>query len=83
MRLKGTLSMLGPPGKWTGSAVFCATLTKSMLEFSFSQTSGGGEGQGSLACCSSWVCRVRHNLVTEQQELNVQAHPILVDSFTY
>jgi len=55
MRLKGTLSMLGPPGKWTGSAVFCATLTKSMLEFSFSQTPGGGEGHGSLACCSPGV----------------------------
>ena len=57
MRLKGTLSMLGPPGKWTGSAVFCATLTKSMLEFSFSQTPGGGEGQGSLACCSPGVAK--------------------------
>ena len=25
------------------------------------------EGQGSLACCSPWGHRVRHNLVTEQQ----------------
>ena len=31
MLLKGTLSMLGLPGKWTGSAAFCATLTKTML----------------------------------------------------
>ena len=25
-----------------------------------------GEGQGSPACCSSWSCRVGHDLVTEQ-----------------
>ena len=24
------------------------------------------EGQGSLACCSSWGCRVGHDLETEQ-----------------
>ena len=27
-----------------------------------------GEGQGSLACCSPWGHRVRHDWVTEQQE---------------
>ena len=26
------------------------------------------EGQGSLTCCSPWGCRVRHKLVTEQQQ---------------
>ena len=26
------------------------------------------EGQGSLACCSPWGCRVRHDLATEQQQ---------------
>ena len=31
------------------------------------QTLGVGEGQGSLACCSLWGHRVRHDLVTEQQ----------------
>ena len=31
---------------------------------------GGSEGQGSLACYSLWGCRVRHNLVTEQQQTN-------------
>ena len=31
------------------------------------QTLGNGDGQGSLACCSPWSGRVRHNLVTEQQ----------------
>ena len=32
----------------------------------FEQTPGDCEGHGSLACCSPWVCRVRHNLATEQ-----------------
>ena len=36
-------------------------------EHEFPQTPGDGEGQGGLACGSSWGCRVRHNLGTEQQ----------------
>jgi len=32
------------------------------------QTLGVGDGQGSLACCSPWGCRVRHDLVTERQQ---------------
>ena len=32
------------------------------------KTLGDSEGQGSLACCSSWSQRVRHDLVTEQQQ---------------
>ena len=28
----------------------------------FAQTPGGGEGQGSLACCSPWGCRVLDRL---------------------
>ena len=31
----------------------------------FEQAPGDGDGQGSLACCSPWSCRVRHNWVTE------------------
>ena len=31
------------------------------------QTLGNSEGQGSLPCCSTWGCRVGHDLVTEQQ----------------
>jgi len=31
------------------------------------KTPGNGEGQGSLAYCNLWGCRVRHNLVSEQQ----------------
>ena len=33
----------------------------------FEQTPGDSEGQGSLPCCSPWDHRVRHDLVTEQQ----------------
>ena len=34
----------------------------------FKQTLGDSEGQGSLVCYSSQVCRVRHDLVTEQKQ---------------
>ena len=34
----------------------------------FEQTPGDSEGQGFLASCSSWDCRVRLDLVTEQQQ---------------
>jgi len=37
----------------------------------FKQTQGDSEGQGSLACCSSWSRRVGHNLATEQQQQNM------------
>ena len=32
----------------------------------FEQTLGDSEGQGSLVCCSPWVHRFEHDLVTEQ-----------------
>ena len=32
----------------------------------FEQSLGDSEGQGSLACCSSWGCSVRHDWATEQ-----------------
>ena len=38
----------------------------------FEQTLGDREGQGSLACCRPWSCRVRHDLATEQQQLQQQ-----------
>ena len=31
------------------------------------QAPGGSEGQGSLACCSPWGRKARHNLEIEQQ----------------
>ena len=34
----------------------------------FEQTQGDSEGQGSLACCKSWGGRIKHDLVTEQQQ---------------
>ena len=34
----------------------------------FEQTLGDSEGQGSLACCRSWGDRIKHDLVTEQQQ---------------
>ena len=34
----------------------------------FEQTSGDGEGQRSLACCSPWGLRVRHDLTIEQRQ---------------
>ena len=44
-----------------------------------------GEGQGSLACCSPWGCRVGHDQVTEQQQWEwVTKHfilPIICQSF--
>ena len=39
----------------------------------FEQTPGVGERQGSLACCSPWVCKkVRHDSVIEQQQNRVR-----------
>ena len=32
----------------------------------FEQALGDTEGQGSLACCSPWGHRVKHNLVTKE-----------------
>ena len=34
----------------------------------FEQTPGDSEGQGSLACCSPWGHRVRHDWATEHQQ---------------
>ena len=46
------------------------------------QTLGVSEGPRSLAICSPWSCRVRDNLVTEQQQqslLNLVRSPNLFD----
>ena len=39
----------------------------------FEQTQGDSKGQGSLACCSPWGCRVRQDLVIEQKDCNCYA----------
>ena len=35
----------------------------------FEQTLGDDEGQGSLACCRPWVCRVRQDRVTDNNKM--------------
>ena len=37
-------------------------------EHEFEQAPGGGDGQGSLACCSPWGHRVGHDWAAEQQQ---------------
>ena len=37
------------------------------------QTLGDGEGQGSLTCCSSWGCRVRHDSASDQASANYES----------
>ena len=37
----------------------------------FEQTLGDSEEQGSLKCCNPWGHRVRHDLATEQEQLNL------------
>ena len=45
-------------------------VSKKLNGHEFEQTPGDNEGQGSLACYSSWGCRVRKVLETEQQVKN-------------
>ena len=54
------------------------------MDMSLSKLLRDSEGQGSLACCSPWGCRVRHELVTKQQYLCVlwQTH-IYYEKHTY
>ena len=39
----------------------------------FEQAPGVGHGQGSLACCSPWGCRVGHSCVTELNQVTREA----------
>ena len=41
----------------------------------FEQAPGVGDGQGSLACCSPWVCRVRRDWATELNWLRQICRP--------
>ena len=47
----------------------------------FEQGLGVGDGQRSLACCSPWGCRVRHDYATELKE-TISATSILTNIFT-
>ena len=40
-------------------------------EHEFEYIPGDSQGQGSLACCSPWGCRVRHDLAIKQQQQNL------------
>ena len=42
----------------------------------FEQTPGDGEGEGSLACYSSWGHRVRHYWANEQQQIFLMLYDI-------
>ena len=44
-----------------------------VTEVEFAQTLGNSEGQGSLACCSSWSCR-KTGLRMEQQYNFLKSH---------
>ena len=47
-------------------------------EHAFEQTPGDSQGQRSLTCSSPWGCRVRHDLVTEeQQQAYAESQPLL------
>ena len=35
--------------------------------------------QGRLTCCSPWDCRVRHNLVSEQQQLKKKKEQLTLE----
>ena len=41
----------------------------------FEQAPGVGDGQGSLACCNPWGCRVGHNWAAEQRLLENTSIP--------
>ena len=40
----------------------------------FEQVPGAGVGQGSLACCSRWGCKVRHDWATELNQTHRVRH---------
>ena len=44
------------------------------------QILGDSEGQGILTCCSPWGHRVRHDLVTEQQQLHMSVHSSFIQN---
>ena len=49
----------------------------------FVQTPRDSERQGSLACFSSWGCKVGHNLATEQQQVTFRAFYICINVYSF
>ena len=46
------------------------------------QTLGDSEGQGSLVCCCPWGCKVRNDLVPEQQPVITQDGQLALGSIS-
>ena len=44
----------------------------------FEETTGDGEGQGSLACCSSWGHKGQDTTATEQQKKFIFAQYVII-----
>ena len=57
----------GKDWRWEGKGMTEVGWHHQLNGHQFEQALGDGEGQGSLACCSPWGCRVGHDWVTEQQ----------------
>lgn len=49
------------------------------MDMNWGQTSGDGAGQGGLAGCSPWVCRVGHNWAADQQQSLNKLHVLLLN----
>ena len=47
----------------------------------FEETPGGGEGQRSLECYSTWGLKARHDLATEQQQCSTVCLSIPISQF--
>ena len=46
------------------------------------QILGDSEGQGSLVCCRPWGCKVRNDVVTEQQPVVIQDGQLALGSIS-
>ena len=48
-------------------------------EYEFKQATGVVAGQGSLACCSPWSCRIWHDWATELNWINTEKDVAFID----
>ena len=53
--------------RWLDGITDSMDVTLTQWTWVFEQTQEDGDGQRSLVCCSPWGCKVRHDLVTEEQ----------------
>ena len=54
----------------------CLDSVTDSMDMSLSKLQGDSKEQGSLACHNSWGCRVRHDLVTKQQQNMFLVHTV-------